>query len=550
VNESTFAGNTAANGGALASAGTVIINQSTLSQNFALGGGGIFINGPVTLNNSIVAGNSVAGNIASNGPDIYINTQTLTYGGSNLVQAVGGPGSISGPAPINPLPLLAALGNYGGPTPTMPPLAGSPAIDAGSDSATNSFATDQRGYLRLLGAHVDIGAVEVNPDTIVTTSADGVPGSLRNVITGVLSNDLVSFAPNLSGSTITLSGVIGLGNNVSVDASALPGGITLNGGLADRVFSINGGVVASLTALNITGGVTGDTSSGGGGILNGGTLTLAGCTLYGNATAGNFNDPTGGPGGAIANYGSLNLTQCTLTANAGGGGGAIYNAGPLTLMHCTVSSNSSGNSAGGAVFNGTGGMLILSNTIVAGNNGATGADVYNLRSTSTQVGTNLIQSLYNDFMGTNNGTTAISANPLLAPFGNYGGPTLTMPPLPGSPAIDSAAATTLTADQRGYPRPVGLRPDIGAVEGIYNAAGPGVITNLTRLGNGSVQFSFTNITDASFPVLATTNAGQPLTNWTQIGFAVESPVGSGQFSFTDPQSASNYPQRFYRVKSP
>jgi hypothetical protein len=57
-------------------------------------------------------------------------------------------------------PQLAALGDYGGPTPTMPPLAGSPAIDAGDDSVTNSLATDQRGFPRRAGAHVDIGAVE------------------------------------------------------------------------------------------------------------------------------------------------------------------------------------------------------------------------------------------------------------------------------------------------------------------------------------------------------------------------------------------------------
>jgi hypothetical protein len=43
----------------------------------------------------------------------------------------------------------------------MPPLAGSPAIDAGLDSVTNSLAADQRGYPRRSGARVDIGAVEL-----------------------------------------------------------------------------------------------------------------------------------------------------------------------------------------------------------------------------------------------------------------------------------------------------------------------------------------------------------------------------------------------------
>ena len=94
-----------------------------------------------------------------------------------------------------------------------------------------------------------------------------------------------------------------------------------------------------------------------------------------------------------------------------------------------------------------------------------------------------------------------------------------------------------------------MAADIGAAEGIYNAAGPGKIKTIAKLGNGSLQLSFTNVTDAVFPVLATTNLSLSLSNWTQIGFAAESPVGSGQFPFTDTQ-ATNYPQRYYRIRSP
>ena len=50
-------------------------------------------------------------------------------------------------------------------------------------------------------------------------------------------------------------------------------------------------------------------------------------------------------------------------------------------------------------------------------------------------------------------------------------------------------------------------------------------------------------------MLASTNVSLSLNNWTPIGFATESPVGSGQFPFTDTQ-ATNYPQRFYRIVSP
>ena len=72
-------------------------------------------------------------------------------------------------------PGLAQPANYGGPTETLALCTGpgvpdsscagaSPAIDAGDDSVTgppDNLTTDQRGRPRLSGAHVDIGAYEV-----------------------------------------------------------------------------------------------------------------------------------------------------------------------------------------------------------------------------------------------------------------------------------------------------------------------------------------------------------------------------------------------------
>src|SRR5260370_1312301 len=54
-------------------------------------------------------------------------------------------------------PLLGALQDNGGPTPTMALLTGSPAVDAGDDTLTDP---DQRGFPRPSGSHVDIGAFE------------------------------------------------------------------------------------------------------------------------------------------------------------------------------------------------------------------------------------------------------------------------------------------------------------------------------------------------------------------------------------------------------
>ncbi|HKI70068.1 MAG TPA: choice-of-anchor Q domain-containing protein, partial [Verrucomicrobiae bacterium] len=109
----------------------------------------------------------------------------------------------------------------------------------------------------------------------------------------------------------------------------------------------------------------------------------------------------------------------------------------------------------------------------------------------------------------------------------------------------------LAADQRGYPRQSGAHVDIGAVEAQYAPANnPAVLMNAASFdtsGSNSFQFAFTNVPDADFTVLASTNLALPLTEWTPIGNAAQNPPG--QYQFTDPD-ATNYPQRFYQVVSP
>jgi|ERR1700674_474476 len=150
INNSTISGNSAsafrAQGGGIASfgqGGTITINNSTLSGNRALGphpeGGGI--GGTATLQNSIVANNQ-AGNC--NG--------TITSNGYNL--SSDGTCNFNNTGDLNNTdPKLGQLGNYGGPTQTMPLLSGSPAIDVGNPSGCTDgnghlLKTDQRGKPR------------------------------------------------------------------------------------------------------------------------------------------------------------------------------------------------------------------------------------------------------------------------------------------------------------------------------------------------------------------------------------------------------------------
>jgi uncharacterized repeat protein (TIGR01451 family) len=77
--------------------------------------------------------------------------------GSNLTNGTNSDQVGTSSSPINPK--LGSLQDNGGPTQTMALWTGSPAIDAGDNNAVPA-ATDQRGYGRIAGNAIDIGAYE------------------------------------------------------------------------------------------------------------------------------------------------------------------------------------------------------------------------------------------------------------------------------------------------------------------------------------------------------------------------------------------------------
>jgi predicted outer membrane repeat protein len=556
VNQCTFFGNSASGydstydegpmGGGIFNIATLTVNQCTIFGNSTSGstgdGGGIFcIYTTISLYNSIVAGNTSL----NGGGDITVSEAELNCSGTNIALNIDGNyGTLSGPRPLHAAPALAPLGYYGGSTQTMPPLLGSPAIDAASNSATNQFATDQRGFPRLVGAGVDIGAVEFQYGRIVTNAADSGENTLRADVAYEPSGSTITFASNLSGLPIVLtSGEIVLSTNLVIDGR-VPGGIQISGNNASRVFHISGGTV-SLFGLTLT---SGNADPGGAIYSAAGThLTMLDCTLTGN---------NGLEGGALLNDGALSLYQCTFVNNGFGYGGAFQARSPASVVQCTFANNTA--SYGGGIYVKTLGLHIW-NTIVDGNSANSGNDV-TIESGYTLFydGPNVISDV-----AIGNGSAALGPAPIgapaqLAPLGNYGGPTMTMPPLPGSPVVDAGLddiLNTFSTDQRGsgFPRLVGAHVDIGAVEGVYvaNYTGPGNLNNPVWQGNGAFQFGFTNYPDMniSFSVWASTNLAMPFNLWSPLGAPVESPAGSGQFQFTDSQ-ATNSPQRFYRVSSP
>jgi predicted outer membrane repeat protein len=171
VVNSTFYDNGGGNsttGGALTlrgvSGGT--INNSTFAGNKAQGALELFGSSTVTLTNSIVSAT-----VTNQNCFISANS-TLSDGGNNL--QFGGTISQSCGAGITQAdPKLGPLANNGGFTSTMALLAGSPAIDAGSDATC--AATDQRGVARPIGTHCDIGAYEAPVSAIAPAIINGPP---------------------------------------------------------------------------------------------------------------------------------------------------------------------------------------------------------------------------------------------------------------------------------------------------------------------------------------------------------------------------------------
>ena len=103
---------------------------------------------------------------------------------------------------------------------------------------------------------------------VVTNSADSGPGTLRSAITNAASGAVITFDPSLSGATITLSNTLTINTNLTIDASALPGGLQINGNGSVQIFNVASNTFVFLNSLTITNGYDAFGGGYGGGIYN------------------------------------------------------------------------------------------------------------------------------------------------------------------------------------------------------------------------------------------------------------------------------------------
>jgi hypothetical protein len=314
--------------------------------------------------------------------------------------------------------------------------------------------------------------------TTVTNLQDAGPGSLRDAIASTPTGGTIDFQPGLSGTITLSSGELMIAKDLTI-AGPGPSVLTVSGNLASRVFDIFAPASVAIGGLTISNGMV--SGSSGSGIRNSGTLTVTGAVVTGNQN-----------GGAFANLGTATVAVCTISANfadgfddngsvttitdctiSGNSGYGVYSQfGTTAITACTVLGNRESN-----IF-GNGGPLTVRNTIVAGGMSIVVApDVLGFIESR---GHNLIGDIGYLFVGSLDptdlvGTVAFRIDPMLEPLGDYGGPTPTMRPLPGSPVINTGDnADAPDTDQRGFPRIVLGFIDIGAVELQANEfGGPG-----------------------------------------------------------------------------
>jgi hypothetical protein len=102
-----------------------------------------------------------------------------------------------------------------------------------------------------------------------------------------------------------------------------------------------------------------------------------------------------------------------------------------------------------------------------------------------------------------------------------------------------------------YRKDVSLSAGLDAawVDQVSFVGGGIVLAGATRLANGAFQFGFSGSSGQSFTVLGSTNLTAPINTWSNLGLALETPSGSGNYQYTDLQ-ATNQPKRFFRVRLP
>ncbi|NJL82617.1 MAG: DUF4347 domain-containing protein [Chloroflexaceae bacterium] len=260
-----------------------------------------------------------------------------------------------------------------------------------------------------------VNVVDTQPSNLVVvntlaggTDTDPATTTLREALQQVTSGGTITFANNLLGGTISLSGgQLLINRSVAIDGDLNNDGmpdITVRAAANSRVIEVNdnsdseitvnlegltitggsvvgdGGGILSLENLNITNSTITDntviSSGNGGGIFhigtNGGTLSLDNSTVSNNRTLNNNNGSGNGAGLGLTQTTALRITNSVITGNSSrrnGGGLFIGLSESISayLGNSTIAANTGGNGGGIQIGSSRFANLNILNTTVSAN---------------------------------------------------------------------------------------------------------------------------------------------------------------------------------------
>ncbi len=293
----TFSGNTATNGGGIDNSGTLNATGITFSSNSASAGGGLYDESGA---HATLTSSAFSSNTAADGGGIYNDGGTVTVAGDTFTSNGASNSSSAGFSGTNPAS-ITDLGNGGGIY-----NAGTLAISGTTSFTSNTASNSGNGVIRSIGGTL----------TAATVTNSGNGGGIYVA----------------SGGTVTMgSGTLSFSSN-----SATNTGAATVSGTEDPL--TDSPVITSPLTLSVAGN--------GGGIYNGGTITVSGGSLSFSS-----NSSSNSGSGVLTNIASssgglIDIIAASLT-NTGNGGG-VFNGGTFSVSPATTfTGNTATNSGSG-----------------------------------------------------------------------------------------------------------------------------------------------------------------------------------------------------------
>ena len=293
------------------------------------------------------------------------------------------------------------------------------------------------------------GTITVTQSTLSNNQCTAYAGGVGNTGSAYFANTIITANRAFSNASPTTA----LGGGFLNSGNAILSNVTI---ISNTASYHSGGIVTGGNLTIFASTIMSNSAIYSAGMLATGTLTMNNSTVLNNQSA--F-------GGIVTIGGVATLTNVTVSGNSAGAMAGIDNAGQITLTNVTINNNQVTRTPNLAtsIYNGynSTSVVYLKNTIVA-NDGSFPNCKSDMGIGIISLGNNLNSDNTCNLTSTGDLT---NTNPFLGPLANNGGATLTHALLTGSPAIDKGTNIGCPpTDQRGMPRPLGARCDIGAYE--------------------------------------------------------------------------------------